>query len=473
MKQLLLSHKLAVILVLAALVRFSIFLAFPSIFAFNESGELHGSIAYDSYALNLMQTGVYGRVPGVPDSYLPPTFSYLLAGLYTIFGHVALPVALTHILLDCLSIAMLYHIGRGLFPSNEWVGLLAALFHAFYPYMIFQSLTVVDTALFVALFYAFILILVRLRARPQLDRGTWLLVILGGVIFGLNLYTRSIILPFAGLAAVWFLFRLNFRQAVARLLLVWIIAFAMLIPWVIRNYGVYGIFMPFTPNTGENFYAGNNRYVIPYLSAGYDAQWVPPPEPPITASDPRSPEASSQRIDRSLTFLRESPDKIPQLIWVKFFFYWSIDIAPRFNPKPGEQLGLDENGSFIIRHDAGTTDLRLGENDPVIQYSTPLFDQIGRWAHRLYWGGLFIVGLLGIALSIRQWRDVSLLWFVQISMTAVYVFFHPSTRYRAPTDPLWFLFSAYAIVWAWEWWRARRAQRAGKLTPSGQLAIEK
>ncbi|MEO8609491.1 MAG: glycosyltransferase family 39 protein [Chloroflexota bacterium] len=472
MKHYLLSHKIILIVALALIVRAAIFIAFPQVFAFDSSGELHGSIAYDNYAQNLLQTGVYGRLPGVPDSYLPPVFSYVLAALYGAFGHIALPVAVFHILLDCLSIAMLYAIGRQLFPANEWVGLLAALFHALYPYLIFQSLTVVDTALFIALFYAFILIMLLLRARLKLDRGTWLLAGLGGVIFGLNLYTRSIILPFAALAALWFLFRLSLWQTIARLLPVWVIGLALLIPWTIRNYAIYGIFMPFTPNTGENFYAGNNRYVIPYLQAGYDAQWVPPPDPPIQAADVRGPEASAERMDRAMTFLRQNPDKIPQLIWTKFLFYWSIDVAPRNNPRPGEQLGLDENGDFIIRHDAGTTDLRLGEKDPVILYSTPLFDQIGRFVHTLYWGGLFLVGLLGIGLTIRQWRDVSLLWFVQISMTAVYIFFHPSTRYRAPTDPLWFLFSAYAIVWVWAWWRARRSQTQNS-SPLGQLAAEK
>jgi hypothetical protein len=44
-------------------------------------------------------------------------------------------------------------------------------------------------------------------------------------------------------------------------------------------------------------------------------------------------------------------------------------------------------------------------------------------------------------------------------MTAVYVFFHPSTRYRAPTDPLWFLLSACALVWLWE--RLSKARRQG------------
>jgi hypothetical protein len=99
----------------------------------------------------------------------------------------------------------------------------------------------------------------------------------------------------------------------------------------------------------------------------------------------------------------------------------------------------------------------LPPGDPVGAYSTPLFDQIGRTVHRFYWGGLFLLGLLGIVVTAKQWRGVSLLWFIQISMTVMYVVFHPSTRYRVPTDPYWFIFSAAALVWLWERWQARRS----------------
>ena len=98
----------------------------------------------------------------------------------------------------------------------------------------------------------------------------------------------------------------------------------------------------------------------------------------------------------------------------------------------------------------------LPPGDPVDAYSEPLFDQIGRTVHRIYWGGLFLLGLAGIALTLRQWRTVSLLLLAQFSMTVVYMAFHPSTRYRVPTDPLHFLFAAAALVAGWLWWRARR-----------------
>jgi len=48
------------------------------------------------------------------------------------------------------------------------------------------------------------------------------------------------------------------------------------------------------------------------------------------------------------------------------------------------------------------------------------------------------------------------LWFVQLAMTIVYLTFHPATRYRAPTDPLLFVFSAYTVVALWLWYHQRR-----------------
>ncbi len=100
----LLHHKLAVVLVIAVAARLSIFIAFPSIFNFVETGAIHGSEAYDSYATNLLQTGVYGREVGVPDGLIPPLYSYVLAVVYGIFGRGAAQIAIFHTLLNAVSI---------------------------------------------------------------------------------------------------------------------------------------------------------------------------------------------------------------------------------------------------------------------------------------------------------------------------------------------------------------------------------
>jgi 4-amino-4-deoxy-L-arabinose transferase-like glycosyltransferase len=457
MVQRLLKHQLAVVLIIAVVLRLVIFSAFP-LFRFEQTGAIHGSDSYDAYARNLLETGVYGREAGVPDALIPPLYSYALAGIYGVLGRGGLQVALFHILLDCISIICLFHISKRLLPQGATVGALAGLMYAFYPYLVFQNLTLIDTPIFMALLYGFLLLMVLLRERAVLDRGTWGIAAMGGLVLGLGMLTRPIVPPLALLVAVWFMLRLNLLQTILRLLSVALVAGMVLGLWIIRNYDVYKAFVPMTTTSGANFWQGNSPYTIAYFRAGYDVQWTSPEPEQIKATDPQSREADAERFGLALQFLRDNPDKIPELIWIKFLVYWSIDIAPRLNPSEGVLPRVDYQGNIIPETDA-QGNLQLGQlppGDPVAAYSTPLFDQIGRPIHILYWGSLFLLGLLGVGLTVRQWREVSMLWFVQISMTLVYLIFHPSTRYRVPTDPLWFLFSAYTLTFAalrWRFWR--------------------
>lgn len=453
------THKLPLVLLIAIVARLTVFVAVPSIFRFDETGSIHGSSAYDTYATNLLATGVYGRESSVPDALLPPLYSYVLAGVYGLFGRGAWSVVLLHVALDCASIVMLYHIGKRLMPRGEWAGALAGLFYALYPYLIFQNLTLIDTPLFMTLLHAFVLLMVLLRERRALDSGTVMLAVFGGGVFGLSMLTRAILPPLAILVAIWFLFRLSFKQTVLRLLPVATAGFLVMLPWIIRNYGIYDALVPTSLNFGDNFYQGNSEYTIPYFRAGYDVQWVPPPST-MTATDAFGLQAARERFDAGVQYLREYPEQIPDLLWVKFLTHWSIDIAPRKNPIEGQVPRLDYQGNVIAEtgNDGQIIELnQLPPGDPVGEYSNDLFNVWGRRIHIVYWGSLLVLGIIGIWLTRQQWREVSLIWFVQISMTIIYLIFHPSTRYRVPSDPLLFLFAAATLITGWSWRSGRRS----------------
>ena len=179
--------------------------AFPQHFAFSEPGGIiHGSAAYDEYALNLLDTGVYGREAGVPDAGLPPLYSYVLAVIYGAFGRHYLAVGALHMLFDALSIALLYDICRRLFPrpsqQGDSIGALAGLFFALYPYLIFQNLTLNDTALWILLLHLFLWLLIQLRERATLDRVTLTLAIAAGLTLGVSVLARALLPPLAMLA---------------------------------------------------------------------------------------------------------------------------------------------------------------------------------------------------------------------------------------------------------------------------------
>ena len=456
------QHKRIVIVVLALLVRLVILFAGANIFFFERTGQVHGSTAYDDYALNLLETGIYGRQAGVPDANIPPLYSFLLAGVYQLFGRGGLQVGLFHTLLDGVTIALVYEIARHLFkqgiwwgdPLGDWIGAGAALFYALYPYLIFQNLTLNDTALYMLLMHAFVLLVILLRERKHYDAGTFALATFAGLVLGITTLTRALLPVFAILAAVWFLFRLSLKETILRLLPVAIVSLLVLLPWILRSYKIYNAFVPVALNTGDNLYQGANEMTVPLFQAGYDVQWSQPP----AERDPDNWFRNNQLLLKAgFDYLRTYPERIPQLLWVKFRVYWSIDIAPRHNPLPGQSLILDESGSIVVRDDSSTT---LQDIDTIATYSGSLFDRVGRPVHIVYFGGLLLLALVGIALSWRQWRDVSLLWFLQISMTVMYLIFHPSTRYRAPTDPLLFAFSAYTLLMFLYWLAKQQKQPA-------------
>lgn len=459
------KYRFGLVLLLAIVVRLGCMVAFAPMLDFTLPGNaIHGSEAYDDYAQNLIETGMYGRTPLdgsgeiVPDAAVPPLYSYALAVIYGLFGRGFVQVALFHIVLDAISLILLYDIGRRLFrqgslwgvPTGEWVGLLGGLFFAVYPYLIFQNLTLIDTPFWIVWLHAFVWLVIILREQPALNARTWGVAIAAGVVLGLSLLARPIMPFFAVFVALWYLFRLSLWQTIARLLPVALVGGLVLVPWIVRNYGLYDAFVPMTTTSGANLWQGNSEWTIPVFKAGYDVQWTAPDT--VAPRDTR--EADAERFALSMQFWRENPDKLPELFWVKFLIHWSVDIAPRYNPQPNEAFQINDDGELeIVRADGSIA----GVTDANTSYDSGLLNTVGRPVHIVYFGGLLLLAILGTLLSIRIWREASLLWLVQISMTLVYVLFHSSTRYRAPSDPLLFLLSAYALVWLMQWVTARRS----------------
>lgn len=451
------NHKLPLLIIIAFLARAGVLLAFPQHFAFSEpGGVIHGSAAYDEYALNLLETGVYGRENGVPDAGLPPLYSYVLAVIYGVFGRHYLAVGALHIFFDALSIALLYDIGRRLFPrppqQGDIIGAIAGLFFALYPYLVFQNLTLNDTALWILLLHLFLWLLIQLRERATLDRAALMLAIAAGITLGVSVLARALLPPLAMLAALWFLLRLSARDALLRLLPVALVSLLVPLPWLVRSYQVYGGFVPIALNSGENIFQGNNPYAAAIFRAGYDAQWIAPPINAPPKDDPLR--RNAHLAEAGWRYLRENPAVVPDLMLRKLLVYWNPQVTPLRNLRAGEKLSVDETGEVAIVTGEGSH-VGLSAANAAYQDDS-LFNIFGRNLHLVYFGGLWLLAIAGAWLSRCEWRTLSLLFFVQISQTLVYLLFHPSTRYRSPTDPLLFVFSAVAVVWVLRWWRGRR-----------------
>lgn len=431
------------VVALAVACRLGVFLSLPSVFDFVATGTIHGSEAYDAYARNLASTGVFGREPGVADAAIPPAYSVVLAGIYGTAGRTALAVAVSHTFLDLLSLLLLWRIGLVL-TGRAAVAALAALGMAVYPYLVFQSLAVNDTSLFILELHTLLWLVV--LARRTSPRAVLALPSLAGLVLGVAALTRPVVLPLAAWIVIWWAFSLGWRGAVRRAVPLALAAALVVGTWAVRNASAIGAPVLFATNGGSNFWQGNNARTLEYLRAGYDVQWIAPPAR-LDALDFRDPASNGAFAGAAVDYLRSHWQDAPRLWWEKARVHWSLDVSPRRNPAAdgggaGVRTRVDE-----VTDPSGRLGLAgLAREDAVAAYSRPLFDRLGRAVHKVYWGAALLFACVGVVLTRRAWRDVSLLWFVQANMTLAYVIFHPSTRYRLPTDPLLFLFTAAGIL---------------------------
>lgn len=81
-------YKLIVVLLVALALRVGAMVVLAPTFDFTLPGNsIHGSEAYDTYAQNLLATGVYGMEPGVADAKIPHS-SAMLSRQSTAFSDV-------------------------------------------------------------------------------------------------------------------------------------------------------------------------------------------------------------------------------------------------------------------------------------------------------------------------------------------------------------------------------------------------
>ncbi len=372
---------------------------------------------YDTYAVNLIEGHGYTRFADYhADSDLPPLYPFFLVGVYEFFGRDPIPVALVQIALDALVILLIFWIGRRV--AGEPAGLLAAAFYGFYPYLLYQNLTLNDTGIFILLLTAGIAAAYRVR-----DTCGWRWAVALGVCFGLGALTKTLIVLILPLLALWWWRAVGLRETVRLSLISGVALVLVITPWTIRNFRVHHEFVLVSTNGGSNLHQGNNPCVADYLARGWDAQWVNClGKPPVGLSETA---ADRWHREQAITYLRDHPGDWPRLFWTKFRVLWSPAIMPYdLPPDP-----------YLI-------------DDAVLQYNSTAF-QVARVVHVLYFGPLLLLGIIGLGLAWRDHLEIAPLVAVMIAITIAYLIFHPSTRYRAPADPFVFVLSAVTMTRLW------------------------
>ena len=246
-----LKRKFFLILAAGTLFRLAVIL-------FTNAPQVSDARDYDQMALGLAQTGTF-QDNGAITAYRPIGYVAFLAGLYKIFGHTFLLPQLANIILDVLTLFLLWN----LFSKwkNEKTALATCTILAFYLPEVYSTQYLLSEQLFVFLWMLCIYLF-------ELHREKRLPAFLSGLSFGLAALVRPVVLLWAIIPAVTEVARRHWLR-VALFILALILATA---PWLYRNYLQFGVWKLST-NAGINFWMGANPQATGY--------YYMPPSPPF------------------------------------------------------------------------------------------------------------------------------------------------------------------------------------------------
>ena len=215
--------------------------------------------AYDNIAWNLVQGNGYRETLDTPiekDNSIirvGPGYEIFLAGIYYIFGHHYEAVWIIQALLMALSALLIFLTTKEIFGArwNFLIGLTAAVLIGFSPDLItMQGMLMTEMlGVFLVILSAYLFC----RYYNAVEKS-WSLALLLGLAVGSAALTRTTAAFLFFPIAFYFLTIKNWKHfliSVAAIL-------ALFFPWIIRNYQVYGVFMPTNAAGGFNLLTGNH-----------------------------------------------------------------------------------------------------------------------------------------------------------------------------------------------------------------------
>lgn len=209
------------------------------------------ALAYHIYATNLAEHGVYGLSPDQPGAYWPVGTAAIAAFTYLLLGESFAGIVALNLIAGGVIMIMVLKL------SLKWFGrdaaVVATALVAFWPNLIFFT-TILSSELFFIM-----LVLIGLWLWEKRDQGWWPLV-MAGLVWGLACYVRpvALLLPVALIFAALPSGPGAVLRRVGRAAVVIMLMLAVLSPWTMRNYQLFGERVLVSTNFGPNLWMGNN-----------------------------------------------------------------------------------------------------------------------------------------------------------------------------------------------------------------------
>jgi 4-amino-4-deoxy-L-arabinose transferase-like glycosyltransferase len=341
--------------------------------------------------------------PTGPTALIPPVYTYLLAGVFTIFGVYttasALVILTLNNLFSSLTCVPVYLITRRVFGIRAAVR--AGWFWAFFPYSIALSNVVVwETSLTTLLLT--LLVLFTLKLEHSKNLGTWIGY---GLLWGVSALASPAILstlPFLG-AWVW-LRQWKRGSNCTGVAMAASVAFLFVVtPWIWRCSQTYGRFVAFRSNFGLEVLVGNSS------DTSSPANWN------VLPGFNKSELEELQRVGES-AYMAEKQRQASEFVAHHKLRYAGLTLRRILNTWTGlwefpPRWKLDESGIPNI-----------------LMYTL-----------------ISVMAFAGLILAIQHGHEQAIpLAILPIFLPAIYYLTHSDMGFRHPIDPVLAIFAAYA-----------------------------
>jgi ABC-type spermidine/putrescine transport system permease subunit II len=245
---------------------------------------------------------------GLLTSFRAPLYPAFLALIYWISGLQArfFAARLVQAFVMASLAPMTYYLARRL-GASERHARVAAWIPAVWPMLLFFPLGLATENLFIPFLTAGTLLLFKAAERRRLRDA-----VLSGALLGLATLTRSVIIGFPALAAIWLWLKKMRRQAV---LLVLVVA-VLVVPWCVRNTLLHDKLTFLETSMGYNLYLG-------YHPDGDGSFIFGPSVDLITILDDAERDAEGRQ--RALEFIQQDPGRVPGLMLRKLGHMFGLE----------------------------------------------------------------------------------------------------------------------------------------------------
>ena len=319
----------------------------------------------------------WSNMPIAPTAQQPPLYPLLLAGVFRLFGpytHAAAVAALAINAVAGAATAVLLPFVSERCLADRRPGLAAAWILALWPYEAVVGLQLWSQALAAFLLLAFLWILAAL-AHSQRKRNWFGLGCFSGAATLLN---PALLVPFACAFAA--------RTRLPRRMLLAGAGFVLLLtPWTVRNYRVFGRFIPLRDNFAFELWVGNHEGLPTGLTMQFRGAF---PAADLRAANWDEIEFIHQKGEQARRYIQQHPAEFVRRCAMRVLQFWII-------PSPA------------------------------------------------YWS---LVTLLAWAGALLVWRLDKSFLLILLAFPLVYYLTHVMPDYRYPIEPLMILLATYTVL---------------------------